>query len=77
MDRPGIGRLGILITLDIFLALIGLIFSGMIYWRSSYHLSEATQEIPSMQREGAFMIRRQYGDIDQDLQEIKELLGGS
>jgi len=68
--------LGILITLDICLALIGLIFSGMIYWRISYHLSEATKEITSMQREVAFMIRRQYGDIDRDLQEIKELLGG-
>jgi len=29
-----------------------------------------------MHREVAFMIRRQYGDIDRDLQEIKELLGG-
>ena len=27
-------------------------------------------------REVAFMIRRQYGDIDRDLQEIKDLLGG-
>ena len=68
--------LGILIALDICLALIGLIFSGMIYWRISYHLSEATKEITSMQREVAFMIRRQYGDIDRDLQEIKEMLGG-
>ena len=69
--------LGLLITLDICLGLIGLIFSGTIYWRISYHLSEATKEITSMQREVAFMIRRQYGDIDRDLQEIKELLGGN
>jgi len=65
--------LGILITVDILLALIGLVFSGTIYWRISFHLSEATKEIASMQREVAFMIRRQYGDIDRDLQEIKEL----
>jgi hypothetical protein len=30
-----------------------------------------------MTREVAFMIRRQYGDIDRDLQEIKELWGGA
>ena len=39
-------------------------------------LSHDVQEIAQMHREVAFMIRRQYGDIDRDLQEIKELLGG-
>jgi hypothetical protein len=68
--------LGLLITLDIGLALIGLIFSGLIYLSITRHLTRATTEIAEMHREVAFMIRRQYGDIDRDLQEIKELLGG-
>jgi hypothetical protein len=34
------------------------------------------ERIAGMTREVAFMIRRQYADIDRDLQEIKELLGG-
>ena len=34
------------------------------------------RQIAQITREVAFMIRRQYGDIDRDLQEIKELLGG-
>ena len=68
--------LGLLISLDIGLALIGLIFAGMVYWSITRHLTQATTEITTMTREVAFMIRRQYADIDRDLQEIKELLGG-
>jgi hypothetical protein len=68
--------LGLLITLDITLALIGLIFAGMTYLSITRHLTRATTEIIEVHREVAFMIRRQYGDIDRDLQEIKELLGG-
>ena len=68
--------LGLLITIDISLALIGLLFAGGIYLSITRHLTRATTEISAMHREVAFMIRRQYGDIDRDLQEIKELLGG-
>jgi len=39
-------------------------------------ISRDVREVATMTREVAFMIRRQYGDIDRDLQEIKELLGG-
>ena len=37
--------------------------------------ANAVRDVATMQREVSFMIRRQYGDIDRDLQEIKELLG--
>ena len=75
--------LGMLITLDIGLAIFGLLltFVGIwvILWQAQRNTRESTQqtrEIAQITREVAFMIRRQYGDIDQDLQEIKELLGG-
>ena len=68
--------LGLLITLDIGLALIGLLISVIGVWAIMRELRQSTREITTMTREVAFMIRRQYGDIDRDLQEIKELLGG-
>ena len=42
----------------------------------SQEISDGMRGLAEIQREVAFMIRRQYGDIDRDLQEIKELLGG-
>jgi len=42
----------------------------------SHEIRDGMQGLAEIQREVAFMIRRQYGDIDRDLQEIKELLGG-
>ena len=75
--------LGLLITLDIGLALLGLLltFAGIwaIIWqlqRNARESREGMREITQITREVAFMIRRQYGDIDRDLQEIKEMLGG-
>jgi len=75
--------LGMLITLDIGLALLGLFLtfgeSGPSCGRCSAtptRTREGIREIAEIHREVAFMIRRQYGDIDRDLQEIKELLGG-
>ena len=44
--------------------------------RSTREISHEVRVVAQIQREVAFMIRRQYGDIDRDLQEIKELLGG-
>ena len=68
---------------------IGLTFAGIILcfscaWaiikqsiNATREITGQTREIAQITREVAFMIRRQYGDIDRDLQEIKELLGGS
>jgi len=75
--------LGLLITLDIGLAILGLLLTFAGIWaiiRQSINATRETREgmreIAQITREVAFMIRRQYGDIDRDLQEIKELLGG-
>jgi hypothetical protein len=60
---------------------IGLTFAGILLcfacaWAIIRQSTRSTTEIAQITREVAFMIRRQYGDIDRDLQEIKELLGG-
>ena len=75
--------LGMLMTLDIGLAILGLLMTFIcalaIVWqaqRNTREITAQTREIADIHREVAFMIRRQYGDIDRDLQEIKELLGG-
>jgi len=75
--------LGILITLNIALTLIGFFVAVIGVWSILRHVSrenndtrEAVRDVAQMQREVAFMIRRQYADIDRDLQDIKELLGG-
>jgi len=75
--------LGLLITLNISLtivgilaAAIGLITMGLMLGRQLREIHATGERIAGMTREVAFMIRRQYADIDRDLQEIKELLGG-
>ena len=68
--------LGLLIALCIGLVLIGLLVAVFGIWMIMRQSAQSTREISQIQREVAFMIRRQYGDIDRDLQEIKELLGG-
>ena len=75
--------LGLLITLDIALTLIGFLVGCIAVWmilrqmaQNAQESREGTREIAQISREVAFMIRRQYGDIDRDLQEIKQLLGG-
>ena len=67
---------GILITLNLFLTLIGLSLAVIGVWAMMRELRQSSRELTTMTREVAFMIRRQYGDIDRDLQEIKALLGG-
>jgi len=62
------------------IALLG-IMGGILYLvahftRFARQMDANQRETATMVREVAFMIRRQYGDIDRDLQEIKELLGG-
>jgi len=75
--------LATLMTFDIALTFTGILLAMAFVWALTRHLTHATRditrevrEVGQMQREVAFMIRRQYADIDQDLQEIKELLGG-
>ena len=75
--------LGLLITLDIGLALLGLFGTFVGVWailrqmgQNTRELTEGRRDISTIQREVAFMIRRQYADIDRDLQEIKDLLEG-
>ncbi len=62
-------------------ALLG-IMGGIMYLvvhctRFARQMDENQRATATLVREVAFMIRRQYGDIDRDLQEIKELLGES
>lgn len=68
--------LSLLITLNIGMTLSGILITAISCWAIIRQSIRSTREIGTMQREVAFMIRRQYGDIDRDLQEIKELLGG-
>jgi len=75
--------IAMLITLDIGFAILGLLltFAGIwaIIWqlqRNARESREGMREISQITREVTFMIRRQYGDIDRDLQEIKDLLEG-
>ena len=74
--------LGLLITLNVALTMIAITIAVIGVWTILRHVTrennntrEIVRDVATMQREVAFMIRRQYGDIDRDLQEIKELLG--
>jgi len=65
--------LGILITLNIGLTLIGLLAAMIGVWtivRQGNHTAEIAERID-------LRLRRQYADIDRELREIKDLLGGS
>ena len=53
--------------LSIFVAVFGLVIIVRQAANNARDLSHDVQEIAQMHREVAFMIRRQYGDIDQDL----------
>lgn len=68
--------LGLMITLNIVLTMIGITIAVIGVWAIMRELHQSTRELSSITREVAFMIRRQYGDIDRDIQEIKEMLGG-
>ena len=54
----------------------GILYLVAHFTRFARQMDANQRETATMVREVAFMIRRQYGDIDRDLQEIKELLGG-
>jgi len=62
--------LGILMTLNIFLALLGLMIAAAGIWgimRQNLRSQEIAERID-------LRLRRQFADIDRDLQEIKERL---
>jgi hypothetical protein len=65
-----------IMTFNIGLTLAGILLCFVCAWAIIRQSINSTREIAEIHREVAFMIRRQYGDIDRDLQEIKELLGG-
>ena len=74
--------LGLLMTLNIGLTITGILggaagltIMSMMLGRQLREIHATGERIVSMTREVAFMIRRQYADIDRDLQEIKDLLG--
>jgi hypothetical protein len=76
-------ELSFLMLLGIGMTLSGILITAISCWAIIRHVTrenndtrEIVRDVAQMQREVAFMIRRQYGDIDRDLQEIKELLGG-
>jgi hypothetical protein len=71
--------LGILITLDICLALIGLLGAALGVWAVLHEMkqiSASTEHVAGMAERLDARLRRQYADIDRDLQDIKEMLGG-
>ncbi len=71
MPQPN-DDLGILITLNVALVLIGLFVGCIAVWmifKQGTHVAEIAERID-------LRLRRQYGDIDRELREIKELLGG-
>lgn len=64
--------LGILMTLNISLTLIGLLVAMVSVWgimRQNIRSQEIAERID-------LRLRRQYGDIDRELRESKEMLGG-
>lgn len=75
--------LSFLVTLNIGMTLSGILITAVSCWTMIRHVTrehddtrETVRDVAQIQREVAFMIRRQYADIDRDLQEIKDLLGG-
>ena len=58
------------------LTFVGILLCFACAWAIIRQSIRSATEIAQISREVAFMIRRQYGDIDRDLQEIQEMLGG-
>ena len=71
--------LGYLITLNIGLVLIGF-FGGMIgIWaimKQGNRTAEISERVAGIAERLDARLRRQYADIDRELQDIKEMLGG-
>jgi hypothetical protein len=64
----------ILITIDIAVGVLGFVILGIILSRDLRTISRSMEEISHIQRALFLMLRRQYGDIERDLQEIRDLL---
>jgi hypothetical protein len=78
--------LGILITFNIGLTMIGILGAMIGVWailRQNIRMAEivertsrSTERVAEIAERIDARLRRQYTDIDRDLQEIKEMLGG-
>ena len=69
-------ELSLLVTFNIGLTCTGILAAMIGVWAIIRQMGQNTREITTITREVAFMIRRQYADIDRDLREIKDLLEG-
>jgi len=67
----------VLITIDVMVGMVsvlGLVILGIILSRDLKSINQGLTEISHIQRALFLMLRRQYGDIERDLQEIHDLL---
>ncbi len=70
--------LGILITIDISLALIGLLGMMAGFWfmsRDMRAITASSERVAGIAERLDARLRRQYADIDRELQDIKNALG--
>jgi hypothetical protein len=70
--------LGILITLNIGLVLIGFFVGVIAVWmilKQGNHTAEIAERVAGIGERLDARLRRQYADIDRDLQDIKDALG--
>jgi len=70
--------LGILITIDICLALIGLLGMMAGFWfmsRDMRAITASSERVAGIAERLDARLRRQYADIDRELQDIKNALG--
>ena len=71
--------LGILITVAIGLGLMAILGMMLGFWamlREMKEISAISERIAGIAERLDARLRRQYADIDRELQDIKELLGG-
>jgi hypothetical protein len=71
--------LGLLITIDICLALMGLLGMMAGFWfmsRDMRAITASSERVAGIAERLDARLRRQYADIDRELQDIQELLGG-
>ena len=69
-----------LLTLNIGITLTAVLIAMFCVWaimREMRQLSGSSERIAEIAERIDARLRRQYADIDRDLQEIKEMLGGS
>lgn len=64
----------VLITIDILAGVLGVIILSRDLRSINQGMTQGLTEISHIQRAIFLMLRRQYGDIERDLQEIRDLL---